>query len=137
MGLAQLERIDELVGNRQKCAAYFLDAISGCHFLIPQKVPQGYVNSYYTFSAKYLGERPTAYRQVFLNQTSEKSPTELKFLPPLSQVKAEINYRFDSKWQSYLRAQYNIGSIKSKWDYYLLNQNLFLGGIRYSFDLAF
>ena len=90
-----------------------------------------------SMSAKYLGERPTAYRQVFLNQTSEKSPTELKFLPPLSQVKAEINYRFDSKWQSYLRTQYNIGSIKSKWDYYLLNQNLFLGGIRYSFDLAF
>ena len=56
LGLAQLERIDELVDKRQKCAEYFLDAISECDFIIPQKVPEGYVNSYYTFSVRYLGE---------------------------------------------------------------------------------
>ena len=56
LGLAQLERIDELVEKRQKCAEYLLDAISDCDFIIPQKVPEGYVNSYYTFSVRYLGE---------------------------------------------------------------------------------
>ncbi len=56
LGLAQLERIDELVEKRQKCAEYFLDAISECDFIIPQKLPEGYVNSYYTFTVRYLGE---------------------------------------------------------------------------------
>ena len=56
LGLAQLERIDELVEKRQKCAKYFLDALIGCDFLIPQKVPDGYVNSYYTFTVRYKGD---------------------------------------------------------------------------------
>ena len=56
MGLAQLERIDELVQMRQKCAEYFLDALSSCTWIIPQKVGKDYENSYYTFSARYLGE---------------------------------------------------------------------------------
>ena len=55
LGLAQLERIEQLVEKRQKCAEYFLEAVSGCDWIIPQKVPDGYVNSYYTFSVRYLG----------------------------------------------------------------------------------
>ena len=56
MGLAQLERIEELVRRRQKCAEYFIDAINDCYWIMPQYVPDGYINSYYTFSARYLGE---------------------------------------------------------------------------------
>ena len=56
LGLAQLERIDELVERRQKCAEYFLEAVSDCEFIIPQKVPNDYVNSYYTFTVRYLGD---------------------------------------------------------------------------------
>jgi len=86
---------------------------------------------------RHIGERPSAYKRVFLNQLPENSPTELKILSPISQIKAEINYKLASKWQTYLRAQLNIGNSISQWDYYLLNQNLILAGIRYSFNLTF
>ena len=86
---------------------------------------------------RHIGERPSAYRRVFLNQAPENSPTELKILSPISQIKAEINYRLAPKWQTYLRSQFNIGSSISQWDSYVLNQKLLLVGMRYSFDLTF
>lgn len=54
---AQLERLDELVDLRIKSAEYFIDIMkSECDYLIPQKTPEGYTNSYYTLGVKYLGE---------------------------------------------------------------------------------
>jgi len=57
IAFAQLERLDELVGMRVKAAKLFMDVmISECDYLIPQKTPDGYTNSYYTLGVKYLGE---------------------------------------------------------------------------------
>jgi len=56
IALAQLERIDELVEMRMKSAELFLEAISECNYLIPQKVPEGYTNSYYTLGVIYEGK---------------------------------------------------------------------------------
>lgn len=53
---AQLERVDELVQLRKDSAKIFLDAINGCDFLIPQKTPEGYENTYYSLGVRYLGE---------------------------------------------------------------------------------
>ncbi len=54
---AQLERLDELVNLRVKSAQYFIDVMkSECDYLIPQKTPKEYTNSYYTLGVKYLGE---------------------------------------------------------------------------------
>jgi perosamine synthetase len=55
LGLAQLERIDELVTKRQKCAELLLDTFSSCDWILPQKVPKDYVNAYFTFTARFLG----------------------------------------------------------------------------------
>lgn len=55
LGLAQFERVDFLVKRRQEVAKYFLDALDGCTWIIPQKVPAGYVHSYWTFTVKYEG----------------------------------------------------------------------------------
>ena len=55
LGLAQFERVDFLVKRRQEVAKYFLDALEGCTWMIPQKVPAGYVHSYWTFTVKYEG----------------------------------------------------------------------------------
>ena len=57
VALAQLERIDFLVAHRQKIASFFLEALEGCDWIIPQRVPQGYENSYWTFTVKYEGEK--------------------------------------------------------------------------------
>ncbi len=52
VALGQLERIEELVSMRQKCASLFLEAISGCSWIHPQLVPDEYVHSYYTFAPR-------------------------------------------------------------------------------------
>ena len=57
IGLAQLERINFLVSRRQAIANLFTEAISGCGWMIPQMVPEGYTNSYYTFAVKYYGDK--------------------------------------------------------------------------------
>ncbi|VVB99037.1 UDP-4-amino-4-deoxy-L-arabinose--oxoglutarate aminotransferase [uncultured archaeon] len=55
IAFAQLERVDELVSLRVKSAELFIDVMAGCDFLIPQKCPEGYTNSYYTLGAIYAG----------------------------------------------------------------------------------
>ncbi|MAH82213.1 MAG: hypothetical protein CMC21_03060 [Flavobacteriaceae bacterium] len=86
-------------------------------------------------NSRILGKRPVTYRQVFLNQALENSPTELKYLSRLSQVKFEINYKLAPEWRAYMRSQLNLGKDKMLWDFYYLNQNLLLFGIRYGFNL--
>ena len=56
VGLAQLERLDDYVAKRQAIARMFLEAVEGCDYLIPQKTPEGLVNSYYTVAMRYEGE---------------------------------------------------------------------------------
>lgn len=57
VGLAQMERLEELVQKRQKIASYYQEAIEGCRWLIPQKVPKDYVHSYWTYTVKYEGDK--------------------------------------------------------------------------------
>jgi perosamine synthetase len=56
VALAQLERVEDLVDLRIKNAELFIDAMSNCKYLIPQKTPEGFVNSYYTLGVLYKGE---------------------------------------------------------------------------------
>ena len=57
IALAQLEKIDELIEMRVKSAKLFIDVMSNCDYLIPQNIPEGYTNSYYTLGAVYEGEK--------------------------------------------------------------------------------
>jgi perosamine synthetase len=58
VGLAQIERIDYLVSKRQQIAQKYIQVLNktGCDWIVPQKLPKGCTNSYYTFSARYEGE---------------------------------------------------------------------------------
>ncbi|MBI2860204.1 MAG: DegT/DnrJ/EryC1/StrS family aminotransferase [Chloroflexi bacterium] len=55
VGLAQVERVDEIVAQRQAIARLYEEAIAGCDWLVPQKTPPGLVNSYYTYAVKFEG----------------------------------------------------------------------------------
>jgi perosamine synthetase len=57
IGLAQLERVEFLVSRRQEVARFFLEALDGCEWIIPQKTPKGFENSYWTFTVRYEGEQ--------------------------------------------------------------------------------
>lgn len=52
VALGQLERIDELVEMRVISARHFIQAIEGVHWLTPQYVPDGYENSYWSFTVR-------------------------------------------------------------------------------------
>ena len=73
IALAQLERLDESVSMRIKAAKLFIDVItSECDYLVPQKNPEGYTNSYYTIGVKYFGEEKIGvkwedFRRAYLN----------------------------------------------------------------------
>jgi perosamine synthetase len=54
--LAQLERVEHLINLRIKSAEIFMDVMANCNYLIPQKVPSGYTNSYYTLAVIYEGQ---------------------------------------------------------------------------------
>jgi len=56
VGLAQVERVDELVERRQTVARLFEEAVDGCDWLIPQMTPEGLVNSYYTYAVRFEGK---------------------------------------------------------------------------------
>jgi perosamine synthetase len=56
VGLAQLEKLDSFVSLRQKIAALYAQAIEGCGWLIPQYVPEGYTNTYYTYAVRFEGK---------------------------------------------------------------------------------
>ena len=53
VGLAQTERMDFFLNLRADIAAMFLDAAREAPYLVPQKVPEGYNNSYWTVAMRY------------------------------------------------------------------------------------
>lgn len=57
LALAQVEKVDKLVQQRQTIARLYDEAIEGCEWMIPQKTPEGVVNSYYTYAVRYEGEQ--------------------------------------------------------------------------------
>lgn len=57
VALAQVERVNELVQQRQAIARLYDEAIEDCDWMIPQKTPDGMVNSYYTYAVRYEGKQ--------------------------------------------------------------------------------
>lgn len=53
LGLAQTERMDFFIKLRTDIAKMYAEVVRGCDYLIPQKVPEGYVSTYWTFVCKY------------------------------------------------------------------------------------
>ena len=56
IGLAQFERIDELVERRKKVGKYFLQAVGGCDWIETQEIPNYSDHAYFTFGLLYKGE---------------------------------------------------------------------------------
>jgi len=56
VAMAQLENLEKKVELRKQAANIFIDEISGCDYLIPQKTPEYCDNSYFTLGVRYEGE---------------------------------------------------------------------------------
>jgi len=55
IALGQLENIEELVAMRLEASKIFIDIMSDCSYLTPQKCPDDRTNSYYTLGVIYDG----------------------------------------------------------------------------------
>ena len=53
LGLAQTERMEHFVNLRVGIGELYLEALQGCDYLIPQRTPKGWLNTYWTFAATY------------------------------------------------------------------------------------
>jgi perosamine synthetase len=56
LGLAQTERMDWFLDIRYRIAQMYLDAAKEADYLVPQKVPEGYHNSYWTVAFRFERE---------------------------------------------------------------------------------
>jgi perosamine synthetase len=64
--LAQLERVDELIQLRITSANYLLEAMKGCDYLTPQKVPEECTHSYYTLGVVFEGKSWEDFRKAYI-----------------------------------------------------------------------
>lgn len=53
LGLAQTERLDYFLDLRISIANLYKEAIKDCDYLVPQEIPDGSNNTYWTFAVKY------------------------------------------------------------------------------------
>jgi perosamine synthetase len=52
VALGELDRLEELVGMRIAVAECLAEVVDACDWLVPQRVPAGYVHSYWTYAAR-------------------------------------------------------------------------------------
>jgi perosamine synthetase len=55
VGVAQMERVEEIVKMHQDIAQLYAEAIAGCDWMIPQAVPEGCTHSYWCYAVRYEG----------------------------------------------------------------------------------
>lgn len=53
LGLAQTERMDFFIKLRTDIAALYTEAVKNCDYLVPQKTPEGYINTYWTWTCRF------------------------------------------------------------------------------------
>lgn len=68
VALGELERLEELIAMRTAVAECFSEVVDACDWLIPQKTPEGYVNSFWTYTVRIARDDVdwAAFRQKFV-----------------------------------------------------------------------
>lgn len=104
VALAQLERIDELVGNRIEVAKIFDAALNNCNFLRRQKEPDGVENSYWSYSLVLDTDNPGEdwyrFKKIFKENEGDGyyAAWKLSYNEPLFQ---NIVQPMNGVWQKY------------------------------------
>ncbi len=87
VALAQVERLEELVNIRKDNARILLNVVEKCNWLIPQKVTEENISSYWAFTCKLDIELVSwdAFREKFLEFGGDKyyGTWQLTYLEPL------------------------------------------------------
>lgn len=72
--LAQLERLEEFVKKRIEIGKIYSEAIEGCNWLVPQKTPKGYINSYWTFAMMLKSDKISwhQFRKAYMEEGGDR-----------------------------------------------------------------
>ncbi|MGE0614880.1 MAG: DegT/DnrJ/EryC1/StrS family aminotransferase [Bacteriovoracia bacterium] len=109
VAMAQLEQVEYLVDLRIKSAKLFMDVMSECDYLVPQKTPDGFHNSYYTLGVVYHGEEAIGvswqdFRKAYIQEGGdgiygawsvpylEPLIAERKFVSRMPQIYQDVSY---------------------------------------------
>ena len=104
VALAQVERVDELIEQRVKAAKLYDEAIRGCSFLSRQAEPEGYKNSYWSYSVILKTEKPQTdwyrFRDLFQKNGGDGyyAAWKLTYMEPLFQQQIQ---QMNGIWQQY------------------------------------
>ncbi len=104
VALGQLEKVGELVEQRIKVAKLFDKAILGCDFLRRQSEPEGYLNSYWSYSMILKTEKPEVdwyrFKELFRKNGGDGyyAAWKLSYFEPLFQNEIQ---KMDGVWQQY------------------------------------
>ncbi len=101
IGLAQFERIEDIVNKRKKCAELFNNAVKDCEWITPQHVPKDRTHSHYTYSFEYNGLKARGISwKDFYNMYIKKggdgfySACVVPYLEPVFQNNPKYNRKF-------------------------------------------
>ena len=104
IALGQLERANDLVNIRIKVAELFDKAIAGSRFLKRQSIPDGYVNSFWSYSMILDTDNPAVdwyrFRKIFQQNGGDGyyAAWKLSYMEPLFQNDIQ---RLPNVWQEY------------------------------------
>ncbi|MGB7958048.1 MAG: DegT/DnrJ/EryC1/StrS family aminotransferase [Minisyncoccia bacterium] len=104
VALGQLERAAELVGQRVKVAKIFDDALDGTTLLTRQAEPEGYKNSYWSYSLVLNADKPESdwyrFRDIFQKNGGDGyyAAWKLSYFEPLFQKQIQA---MPGVWQKY------------------------------------
>jgi perosamine synthetase len=87
LGLAQLERIAELVGKKREIFAWYREALRKHPWITLNAEPEGVVNSYWMVTA-VLPERPENEKEKVIRRLAERNVDSRPFFYPLSTIPA-------------------------------------------------
>ena len=89
--LGQVEHMEELIQRRVDVANLFAEAIKGCDWLIPQAVPEGYTNAYWSFAPRIVHPSVSwaEFRKRFMELGGDGiyAAWKLSYMEPMFQTK--------------------------------------------------
>lgn len=115
LGLAQIERLEDLVEARKIIAGMYHEVVSDCQWLIPQEVPEGYISSCWTYTCRIdeelLGADWRTFRKKFIELGGDGLYSAWCPLH-LEPVFTEMNFFGDKKRAPHFHPLYK-GKVKS------------------------
>lgn len=87
------------------------------------------------FNGQFMGKRESQKYNITPLQDQNDAFATLETLPSVFSVASEITWKISDHWDVFYENHLYLGDSTSRWAYYLNQQQLHLGGVRYKFNI--